>query len=68
MVVNEKLMGNHQFELAKQLAMNEHLVYCICEHLKDVLEKKDLSSLKKFTPGDPKIFAEFLDDVMGVKG
>ena len=66
-VVNEKLMGNHQFELAKQLAIDEHLVYCICDDLKDVLEQKDLSSLKKFHPGEPKLFGNFLDDFMGVK-
>ena len=66
-VVNEKLMGNHQFELAKQLAMDEHLVYCICDDLKDVLEQKDLSSLKRFLPGEPKLFGNFLDDFMGVK-
>ena len=67
MVVNEKLMGNHQYELAKQLAIDGHLIYCICDHLKDVLGKKDLSTLKSFAPGDPKIFAEFLDDFLGVK-
>ena len=67
MVVNEKLMGNHQFELAKQLAKDEYLVYCICEDLKDVLEQKDLSLLKEFSPGDPKLFGNFLDDFMGVK-
>ena len=66
-VVNEKLMDNHQFELAKQLAMDEHLVYCICDDLKDVLEQKDLSSLKRFFPGQPKLFGKFLDDFLGVK-
>ena len=29
-VVNEKLMNNHQFELAKQLYANNHLLYCTC--------------------------------------
>ena len=66
-VVNEKLMGNHQFELAKQLAIDEHLIYCICDHLKDVLETKDLSSLKKFPPGNPQLLTDFLDDILGVK-
>ncbi|XP_028396017.1 UDP-N-acetylglucosamine transferase subunit ALG13 homolog [Dendronephthya gigantea] len=66
-VVNEKLMDNHQFELARQLAKDEHLVYCICDDLKDVLEKKNLSCLKGLMPGDPKLFGNFLDDFMGVK-
>ena len=65
-VVNEKLMDNHQFELARQLAKDEHLVYCICNDLKDVLEKKDLSCLKTLLPGNPKLFGDFLDDFMGV--
>ena len=60
-------MDNHQFELARQLAKDEHLVYCICDDLKDVLEQKDLSCLKTFTPGDPKLFGNFLDNFMGVE-
>ena len=66
-VVNEKLMDNHQFELAKQLAIDNYLIYCICDHLKDVLETKDFTSLKKYSPGDPKLLADFLDDILGVK-
>ncbi|XP_026868846.1 UDP-N-acetylglucosamine transferase subunit ALG13 homolog isoform X3 [Electrophorus electricus] len=29
-VVNDKLMGNHQLELAKQLQADSHLLYCTC--------------------------------------
>ncbi|MEJ1275115.1 putative bifunctional UDP-N-acetylglucosamine transferase and deubiquitinase ALG13 isoform X8 [Cricetulus griseus] len=32
-VVNEKLMNNHQFELAKQLHKEGHLFYCTCRVL-----------------------------------
>lgn len=60
-------MANHQLELAKQLALDENLVYCICDDLKDVLQQKNLSFLKTFSPGKPKLFGEFLDDFMGVK-
>ncbi|KAG8448243.1 hypothetical protein GDO86_015368 [Hymenochirus boettgeri] len=31
-VVNEKLMSNHQTELAKQLYKDGHLYYCICRN------------------------------------
>ena len=29
-VVNDKLMDNHQLELARQLHSNSHLLYCTC--------------------------------------
>uniref|UniRef100_A0A3P8QC11 UDP-N-acetylglucosamine transferase subunit ALG13 n=1 Tax=Astatotilapia calliptera TaxID=8154 RepID=A0A3P8QC11_ASTCA len=32
-VVNDKLMDNHQLELARQLHMDSHLLYCTCSCL-----------------------------------
>lgn len=32
-VVNDKLMGNHQLELARQLHMDSHLLYCTCRYV-----------------------------------
>ncbi|KAM9849854.1 UDP-N-acetylglucosamine transferase subunit ALG13 [Aulostomus maculatus] len=65
-VVNDKLMDNHQLELAKQLHMDSHLVYCTCSTLTETLRTMDLSALQPFLPGQPKVFAQFLDKALGV--
>ncbi|XP_073403641.1 UDP-N-acetylglucosamine transferase subunit ALG13 [Dendrobates tinctorius] len=66
-VINEKLMSNHQLELAKQLHKDGHLYYCTCSTLGSTLKTLDLSSLKVFPPGHPEIFADFLDKVVGLR-
>ncbi|XP_069842044.1 UDP-N-acetylglucosamine transferase subunit ALG13-like isoform X2 [Dendropsophus ebraccatus] len=66
-VINEKLMSNHQLELAQQLNKGGHLYYCTCSTLGSTLETMDLSSLKVFPPGHPEIFANFLDKVVGLR-
>ncbi|XP_056395868.1 UDP-N-acetylglucosamine transferase subunit ALG13 homolog isoform X2 [Hyla sarda] len=66
-VINEKLMSNHQLELAKQLHKDGHLLYCTCSTLENTLKTMDLSSLKVFPPGHPEIFADFLDGVVGLR-
>ncbi|KXJ13617.1 UDP-N-acetylglucosamine transferase subunit ALG13 homolog [Exaiptasia diaphana] len=65
-VINEDLMGNHQFELAKQLAKDNHLYYSTCSSLQDVLEDQDLSNLVPFPPGNPKVFGSYMNSVMGL--
>ncbi|XP_055460942.1 UDP-N-acetylglucosamine transferase subunit ALG13 homolog isoform X2 [Psammomys obesus] len=50
-VVNEKLMNNHQFELAKQLHKEGHLFYCTCR----VLSCPVPVSLLIVLPGSAKI-------------
>ncbi|XP_043348047.1 UDP-N-acetylglucosamine transferase subunit ALG13 homolog [Dermochelys coriacea] len=64
-VVNEKLMNNHQLELARQLYRDGHLFYCTCSTLLESLKSIDLSTLKPFPPGQPEEFAAFLDRVIG---
>lgn len=32
-VVNDRLMNNHQLELARQLHKDSHLLYCTCEYV-----------------------------------
>ncbi|KAM4585774.1 UDP-N-acetylglucosamine transferase subunit ALG13 [Fundulus diaphanus] len=66
-VVNDKLMDNHQLELARQLHMDHHLLYCTCSTLTETLKNMDLSVLQPFPPGHPELFANFLDKALGVK-
>uniref|UniRef100_A0A8C3L2B4 UDP-N-acetylglucosamine transferase subunit ALG13 n=1 Tax=Chrysolophus pictus TaxID=9089 RepID=A0A8C3L2B4_CHRPC len=64
-VINEKLMDNHQLELARQLHKDGHVLYCNCSTLVETLQSMDLSTLKPFPPGQPEKFALFLDKVAG---
>ncbi|KFP81061.1 UDP-N-acetylglucosamine transferase subunit ALG13, partial [Acanthisitta chloris] len=64
-VINDKLMNNHQLELAKQLHKDGYLLYCNCSTLVETLQSMDLSALKPFPPGQPEKFALFLDEVVG---
>ncbi|XP_065585875.1 putative bifunctional UDP-N-acetylglucosamine transferase and deubiquitinase ALG13 [Cyrtonyx montezumae] len=64
-VINEKLMDNHQLELARQLHKDGHVLYCNCSTLVETLQSMDLSALKPFPPGQPEKFALFLDKVVG---
>ncbi|CAO2622798.1 UDP-N-acetylglucosamine transferase subunit ALG13 homolog, partial [Lemmus lemmus] len=66
-VVNEKLMNNHQLELAKQLHKGGHLFYCTCSMLPGLLQSMDLSTLKCYPPGQPEKFSAFLDKVVGLQ-
>ncbi|TNN47300.1 UDP-N-acetylglucosamine transferase subunit ALG13 [Liparis tanakae] len=66
-VVNDKLMNNHQLEMARQLHMDSHLLYCTCSTLTETLRTMDLSVLQPFVPGQPKKFANFLDKAFGVQ-
>ncbi|KAL6480257.1 hypothetical protein MHYP_G00112900 [Metynnis hypsauchen] len=50
-VVNDKLMDNHQLELAKQLQVDSHLLYCTCSTLPQTLRDMDLSALLPFQRG-----------------
>ncbi|XP_056625318.1 UDP-N-acetylglucosamine transferase subunit ALG13 homolog [Triplophysa dalaica] len=65
-VVNDKLMDNHQVELAKQLQADSHLIYCTCSTLSQTLKDMDFSLLTTYTPGEPQNFALFLDKAIGL--
>ncbi|XP_052501745.1 UDP-N-acetylglucosamine transferase subunit ALG13 homolog [Budorcas taxicolor] len=66
-VINERLINNHQLELAKQLHKDGHLFYCTCSMLPGLLQSMDLSTLKCFPPGQPEKFSAFLDKVVGLQ-
>lgn len=66
-VVNDKLMDNHQLELARQLHADSHLFYCTCSTLTETLRTMDLSVLLPFQPGQTKNFANFLDRALGLQ-
>ncbi|XP_061899413.1 UDP-N-acetylglucosamine transferase subunit ALG13 homolog [Entelurus aequoreus] len=66
-VVNDKLMDNHQLELARQLHLDSHLLYCTCSTLTETLRTMDLSVLQPFVPGQPKKFADFMKRALGLQ-
>lgn len=51
-VPNERLMANHQVELAEQLERMQHLVYSSPSSLTSVLERFDTSKLQPYVKGD----------------
>ncbi|XP_067134587.1 UDP-N-acetylglucosamine transferase subunit ALG13 isoform X2 [Centruroides vittatus] len=63
-VVNEDLMDNHQFELASQLADNNHLIYCTIKDLQTTLKTLDISHLIPLPPVETEMFPAFINKVM----
>jgi beta-1,4-N-acetylglucosaminyltransferase len=64
-VVNEKLMDNHQFELARRLHKDNHLLYCTCGTLEETLKTMNLSLLQPFKRGEPEKLGSYLNTVLG---
>mmetsp|Transcript_17038 Transcript_17038/g.20533 ORF Transcript_17038/g.20533 Transcript_17038/m.20533 type:complete len:195 (-) Transcript_17038:264-848(-) len=65
-VVNEKLMDNHQAELADELSQ---MKYCVSARPSDLLEKIKAfnpDALLPYTAGDPKKLAQGIDEFLGV--
>ena len=65
-VINEKLMNNHQAELAVALAEGRHAVYCVPFALPECLLDSNLFSLVPFNPPDQKKVADFINKRLGV--
>ncbi|ESP01848.1 hypothetical protein LOTGIDRAFT_205122 [Lottia gigantea] len=64
-VINEKLMDNHQYEVAEKFADVGYLYYCTTSKLVETLESVNFTDLKPYVPGDPYKFASVLDNIMG---
>ena len=67
-VINEDLMDNHQHELAEKLAEAGYLRFCKLDTLKKLIELFDPASIVPYQPGDPKIFANYLDEALSREG
>uniref|UniRef100_A0A6M2DM03 UDP-N-acetylglucosamine transferase subunit ALG13 n=1 Tax=Xenopsylla cheopis TaxID=163159 RepID=A0A6M2DM03_XENCH len=63
-VVNEKLMGNHQMELANTLANLGCLRYCTISNIKEVL-RMDFTLLNSPPEKNTDRFVKYLNGVMG---
>ncbi|CAI9732717.1 UDP-N-acetylglucosamine transferase subunit ALG13 homolog isoform X1 [Octopus vulgaris] len=64
-VVNEKLMNNHQIELAEQMSKDGYSLFCTCSSLRETLNRFDKMVFEKYIPGDPTKFGIFMDKVVG---
>lgn len=56
------LQDNHQIELAERLAKDDHLRYCTPETLIPTVSDFDASTLVPFEEGNPKLFADWLNN------
>ncbi|CAK4708607.1 hypothetical protein LEN26_006069 [Aphanomyces euteiches] len=66
-IPNNKLMDNHQEELAVALAKRQHLIQTTCDGLAACLESMDLTRLVPYPEIDEDLFPAFVDNMMGLK-
>ena len=66
-VVNNKLMNNHQSELAEKLGDDGYLEHCICSTLAETITHFDESTKKIFPSGDLEKFRTFIDNMFSTK-
>lgn len=64
-VVNDKLMDNHQTELADRLSELGHLICTTPSQLHKALTNDNLLSPKLFQPSKPNIFSNYLYSKLG---
>ncbi|RZF46587.1 hypothetical protein LSTR_LSTR002919 [Laodelphax striatellus] len=65
-VVNERLMDNHQIELAERLAEEKYSFFTTVSSLINFLEGEiNFDKIESYPPGQTGKFVEFIDTVMG---
>lgn len=65
-VINEKLMDNHQVELAAKLADLNHLLYCVPADLAQTITDPRLFALRPYEAPDLSKVARHINGLMGV--
>ncbi|KAJ1950271.1 hypothetical protein FBU59_000760 [Linderina macrospora] len=63
-VVNRRLMDNHQSEIAEELASKGHVVCAEPEDLAQCVEEERYAGLKAYPHADPRPIGEILDEEM----
>ncbi|CAF2473452.1 unnamed protein product [Rotaria sp. Silwood2] len=63
-VVNEKLMNNHQLEIAHEMEQQGYLFHCTCSTLATALKKFVNHEFKQYEKGNPLLFGQYLDQIM----
>lgn len=63
-VVNEKLMNNHQLEIAHAMEEQGYLFHCTCSTLAAELEKFANHKFKQYEKGNPLLFGRYLNQIM----
>lgn len=60
-VINEKLMDNHQYELAEKLCNKKHLYYTTCKDLCNCVENSDFNILNSIKIDNSKKICEQIE-------
>ena len=64
-VVNQKLMGNHQLELAEKLHNEHHAFMCYPQTLSNTLKDLNPLNLKVLPRNKGHAFSEYIEKLMG---
>ncbi|CAF1191925.1 unnamed protein product [Adineta steineri] len=63
-VVNEKLMNNHQLEIAHEMEQQGYLYHCTCSTIAKTLEKYVNHKFRQYEKGNPLLFGQYLNQIM----
>ncbi|UJR30388.1 hypothetical protein I4U23_017923 [Adineta vaga] len=63
-VINEKLMNNHQLEIAHVMKEQGYLHYCTCSTLAETLKKFPNHQFERYEKGNPLLFGQYLNQIM----